>query len=351
MRHRRCDALAHHTWGHLAETKAKGPSSFPALPPAESAPERRVRALAGGSESRGTAVVSGWRTSTSSRLVALYQGRETSCWFNFNPENGRPASICSNTEHLSEAGGWGGYRYSLSPGESSRPPSEEKSKRSRILCILPSTVSQLLSATEQQGSFFIQGTEINQVGVVGIIRRTKPAGAYIVYSLDDMTGPPLDVKRWMDLEAANMNDCVIPPGTYIKVVGSLRSFQNHRSMVAFSVRRVEDYNEITSHMMEVVQAHLLNDSGSCTAMKNNAMTTMSLSRSNESTSYGFTANQSQVFNLIKSCPLPEGISVQSLMTSLKYLTPYDIRTCLKFLINEGHIFSTVDDDHFKSTYM
>ncbi|XP_036418471.1 replication protein A 32 kDa subunit-like [Colossoma macropomum] len=243
-----------------------------------------------------------------------------------------------------------GYRYRLSPGESSRSPSEGTSKRSRILCVLPCTVSQLLSATEQQGSFFIQGTEINQVTVVGIVRRTKPAVAYVVYSLDDMTGPPLDVKQWMDLEDANMNDCVIPPGTYIKVVGSLRSFQNHRSMVAFSTCRVEDYNEITSHMMEVVQAHLLNDSSSCSMMKKKAMTSiMSLSRSNESTSYGFTANQSQVFNLIKSCPLAEGISVQSLKTSLKYLTPYDIRTCLKFLINEGHIFSTVDDDHFKST--
>ncbi|XP_017576916.2 replication protein A 32 kDa subunit-like isoform X1 [Pygocentrus nattereri] len=245
-----------------------------------------------------------------------------------------------------------GYRYSLSPGESSRPPREGKSKRSHILCVLPCTVSQLRSATEQQGSFFIQGKEINQVGVVGIVRRTKPAVAYVVYSLDDMTGPSLDVKQWMDLEAANMNDRVIPPGTYIKVVGSLRSFENHRSMVAVSVRRVEDYNEITSHMMEVVQANLLNDGSSCSVTKNKTVTTiMSLSSSNKSTSYGFTANQSQVFNLIKSCPLAEGIAMQSLMTSLKYLTTYDIRTCLKFLINEGHIFSTVDDDHFKSTYM
>lgn len=33
--------------------------------------------------------------------------------------------------------------------------------------------------------------------------------------------------------------------------------QNNRSLVAFSVRPLEDMNEITSHMLEVVQAHML----------------------------------------------------------------------------------------------
>lgn len=33
--------------------------------------------------------------------------------------------------------------------------------------------------------------------------------------------------------------------------------KNNRSLVAFSVRPLEDMNEITSHMLEVVQAHML----------------------------------------------------------------------------------------------
>ncbi|XP_049331980.1 replication protein A 32 kDa subunit isoform X2 [Astyanax mexicanus] len=215
-----------------------------------------------------------------------------------------------------------GYRCRSSPGESSFSPYEGKSKRSRILCMMPCTVSQLRSASEQKDSFFINGLEINQVSVVGIIRKYKPYVAYVVYTLDDMTGAPLDVKQWVDLEDASMNSYVIPPGSYIKVVGSLRSFQHQRSLVAFSIRRLEDLNEITSHMLEVVQAHLLNISSSCSA----------------------------VFNLIKSCSLAEGISVQNLRTALKYMSLYDIRNSLQFLINEGHIFSTVDENHFKATY-
>uniref|UniRef100_A0A8B9LHN5 Replication protein A C-terminal domain-containing protein n=1 Tax=Astyanax mexicanus TaxID=7994 RepID=A0A8B9LHN5_ASTMX len=243
-----------------------------------------------------------------------------------------------------------GYRCRSSPGESSFSPYEGKSKRSRILCMMPCTVSQLRSASEQKDSFFINGLEINQVSVVGIIRKYKPYVAYVVYTLDDMTGAPLDVKQWVDLEDASMNSYVIPPGSYIKVVGSLRSFQHQRSLVAFSIRRLEDLNEITSHMLEVVQAHLLNNSSSCSAVKNKYMTKENLSNANDLTAYGFTANQNQVFNLIKSCSLAEGISVQNLRTALKYMSLYDIRNSLQFLINEGHIFSTVDENHFKATY-
>lgn len=32
--------------------------------------------------------------------------------------------------------------------------------------------------------------------------------------------------------------------------------QNNRSLVAFSVRVLEDLNEVTSHMLEVVNAHM-----------------------------------------------------------------------------------------------
>ncbi|XP_066531695.1 replication protein A 32 kDa subunit-like isoform X2 [Hoplias malabaricus] len=157
-----------------------------------------------------------------------------------------------------------GYKHSFSPGESSCLPREGQPKRSGILYILPCTVSQLRSATELRESFFIRDLELNQLSVVGLIRRTKPASEFVLYSLDDMTGAPMDVKQWMNLEDENMNSRFIPPGTYVKVVGSLHSFQHHRSMVAFSVRRLQDLNEITSHMLEVVQTHLFNHNNSGT---------------------------------------------------------------------------------------
>ncbi|XP_060760760.1 replication protein A 32 kDa subunit-like [Neoarius graeffei] len=246
------------------------------------------------------------------------------------------------------------YGYSSSSRGFSSSNNERKPKAAGILHVMPCTVSQLLSATEHAtDSFFIRNTELNQVTVVGLIRKTKPMLTHLMYSLDDMTGPFLDVKQWLTPEQdVNMNHFVIPPGTYVKVVGSLRSFQRHRFVVAFKIHQLDNYNEITSHMLEVIQAHLHNDRSSCSRMKNETMTSAIINTSNASdpATIGFTANQRQVFTLIKSCALAEGISVQRLMSSLKYLSFHDVRACLQFLINEGHIFSTVDDCHFKCTY-
>ncbi|XP_032367105.1 replication protein A 32 kDa subunit-A isoform X2 [Etheostoma spectabile] len=65
-----------------------------------------------------------------------------------------------------------------------------------------------------------------------------------------MTGPPLNVKQWVNTEAS------AAPGTYVKVTGSLRSLDGQRSLLAMNIRCIEDLNEITSHMLEVVRAHM-----------------------------------------------------------------------------------------------
>ncbi|KAM3858606.1 replication protein A 32 kDa subunit-like [Diretmus argenteus] len=84
-----------------------------------------------------------------------------------------------------------------------------------------------------------------------------------------------------------------PPGTYVKISGRLRNFKGQRSLLATNVRCPEDVNEITSHMLEVVQAH------------------MQL--------FG------KVLCVIKRCSHREGISFQDLKRDLGYLSITDIR--------------------------
>ncbi|XP_044540267.1 replication protein A 32 kDa subunit-like, partial [Gracilinanus agilis] len=63
---------------------------------------------------------------------------------------------------------------------------------------------------------------------------------------------------------------------------------------------------------------------------------------------GLTVTQNQVLNLIKACPRPEGMNFQDLKAQLHNLNVSVIKQAVDFLSNEGHIYSTVDDDHFKS---
>lgn len=242
-------------------------------------------------------------------------------------------------------------------------------QRTRTNQIVPCTVSQLMSASQADESFRVGEVEVAQITIVGLIRSTDKSMTNIQYKVDDMTAAPMDVKQWVDTEDPSVDSAVLPPGTYVKVSGNLRSFQNHRSVVAFSIRLVEDRNEITSHMLEVVQAHMAlskapsgtmaggpigvgMNSNSMTSSRPGAMEGMGgggYSGGNDNIANGLSPNQNQVLRLIRSSQDAQGISLQELKQRLIGMSLVVIKQAVEFLSNEGHIFSTIDEDHFKST--
>ncbi|XP_036442438.1 replication protein A 32 kDa subunit [Colossoma macropomum] len=263
-----------------------------------------------------------------------------------------------------------GGGYTQSPGGFGSPAASQggdKKGRTRAQQIVPCTVAQLMSASQAEDVFRVGDVEVAQVTIVGIIRSTDKSMTNIQYKVDDMTGAPMDVKQWVDTEDPSVDSSVIPPNTYVKVSGNLRSFQNNRSLVAFSVRPLEDMNEITSHMLEVVQAHMLLSKPQAMAGgggMNSSIMPMSrpgmggmgsmgmtggYSGANAMANNGLSPNQNQVLSLIKSCPEPQGISIQELKQRLSGMSVTVIRQVVDFLSNEGHIFSTIDEDHFRST--
>ncbi|KAM7421244.1 hypothetical protein PAMA_015408 [Pampus argenteus] len=256
--------------------------------------------------------------------------------------------------------------YTQSPGGFASPSLSqggEKKGRTRATQIIPCTVSQLMSASQADEAFKVGDVEVSQVTIVGVIRSTDKSMTNIQYKVDDMTGAPMDVKQWVDTEDPSVDSAVLPPGTYVKVSGNLRSFQNHRSVVAFSVRTLEDMNEITSHMLEVVQAHMAlgkpnamlgtggGISSDVTPMSRPGTGSMGggYAGANDMVNNGLSANQNQVLSLIRGCPDPQGISIQDLKQRLSGISLAVIKQAVEFLSNEGHIFSTVDEDHYKST--
>ncbi|XP_056142595.1 replication protein A 32 kDa subunit isoform X1 [Lampris incognitus] len=255
--------------------------------------------------------------------------------------------------------------YNQSPGGFASPSLSqggEKKGRTRATQLIPCTVSQLMSAVQTDEAFRIGEVEISQVTLVGVIRSTEKSMTNIQYKVDDMTCAPMDVKQWVDTEDPSVDSTVVPPGTYVKVSGNLRSFQNHKSVVAYNIRPLEDMNEITSHMLEVVQAHMQLSKpqtvvGGGGEMSRSGVGNMGgmggvsggYSGANDMAYNGLNPNQNQVLRLIRSCPDAQGISIQDLKQRLSGMSLAVIKQAVEFLSNEGHIFSTIDEDHFKST--
>nr|XP_056702752.1 replication protein A 32 kDa subunit [Euleptes europaea] len=262
------------------------------------------------------------------------------------------------------SGGYGGSSmgagYTESPGGFGSPSATqgEKKSRSRSQNIVPCTVSQLLSAEQIEEAFKVREAEISQVAIVGIIRQAEKAPTNILYKVDDMTAAPMDVRQWVDTDEPGSENVVVPPGTYVKVVGHLRSFQNKKSLVAFKLIPLEDMNEFTTHMLEVVNAHMVLRKSSLLSASTVAPRSFASSGMGNMASYGgslampvggLSPHQSQVLNLIKSATSTEGISLQELKSQLHNMNVATIRKAVEFLSSEGHIYSTVDDEHFRST--
>ncbi|XP_007120403.1 replication protein A 32 kDa subunit isoform X2 [Physeter macrocephalus] len=231
----------------------------------------------------------------------------------------------------SSFGGAGGYTQSPGGFGSPTPSQAEKKSRARAQHIVPCTISQLLSATLVDEVFKIGNVEISQVTIVGIIRNAEKAATNIVYKIDDMTAAPMDVRQWVDTD-------------------------NKKSLVAFKIMPLEDMNEFTTHILEVVNAHMMlsksnsQPSAGRAPISNPGMGEAGNFGGNSfMPANGLNMAQNQVLNLIKACPRPEGLNFQDLKNQLQHMTVASIKQAVDFLSNEGHIYSTVDDDHFKST--
>ncbi|XP_041932393.1 replication protein A 32 kDa subunit-like isoform X1 [Alosa sapidissima] len=221
--------------------------------------------------------------------------------------------------------------------------------RPNALCVVPCTVSQLHSATEIQSGFSMGEIEINMVSLVGIVRRVSSSMSSMLYLLDDMTGAPIGARFWLDGEEDGVENSAIPPGTYVKIIGRLRSFENHRSVVGLHIRRLQDLNEITSHILEVTQAHMAYGNPPLHKTNNTSISYIGTEQHQSVKNVeGFSPAQNEVFKLIKSYPDPSGISLKILSNCVTPQYLFNIKNCLQFLTNEGHIYTTVDDDHFKA---
>lgn len=251
--------------------------------------------------------------------------------------------------------GAGGQGY-MSPGGFGTPQqSDDKKFRQRAQNILPVTIAEIINSTQNDDKFFSSEIEIYQVKILGLVRTLKESPTRLDYEIDDLTGPPLEVKQFVD------NDESVPieekiqamrENTYVCVRGTVRSFGGKKSVVAFKISPVTDMNELTHHILEVIYSH-----ASLTNQATKVLGTQSIGSSlnighgdhSDVMVSGLTVIQNQVHVAIRNNTSAEGASVESVCKQIKGVPEKAIRDAIEFLSSEGHIYSTIDDDHYKAT--
>ena len=116
----------------------------------------------------------------------------------------------------------------------------------------------------QDDKFVFDNVEMHQVTTVGLVREVNEQETRLEYKIDDMSGPTIDVKQFVDSgDDGNPNErtVLVRENTYVRIYGHVRSFNNKRSIVAFKIQPVTDMNELTNHLLETIHAHIYHTKG------------------------------------------------------------------------------------------
>lgn len=219
----------------------------------------------------------------------------------------------------------------MSPGLNS-PGFGSQKKVNRSQTLLPVTAAMINKAEYNvtEDVFTYEGVEIHQITFIGIVREVQEAATNISYKIDDMTGHHFNVKKWIDgddkSEGYNRSEC--REDTYVRVIGNMKSFQEGkvRSILAFHMIPITDFNEITFHLLDVIHANL------CPKRTDNCQADQTSQNYGISSAYGLSTNDAgltgphkTVFNYISSCIAEQGISVDELQKKNHNLNEQQLR--------------------------
>lgn len=239
--------------------------------------------------------------------------------------------------------GGGGFFSSDSPATVASPSKPGGGTRA-AQTLTPVTIKQLYEAKQSHpdDAFTLDGKELNQISIIGVILSVSEQSTNLNFEVDDGTGK-IEVRVWLDSDYSNEwirkrreKWC---ERTYVRVVGHLRSFQNQKNIVAFSycgIQPLTDFNQLTHHFLSVIKIHLDNTRGAHFSQGGSNYSNQTLPPLHQ-----------QIIRILQGNK-SNGFSRSHLQQTLR-ISAMELNQALETLSGEGHIYSTVDEDHFRTT--
>ncbi|KAG5635535.1 hypothetical protein H0H81_010947 [Sphagnurus paluster] len=241
------------------------------------------------------------------------------------------------------------------------------------------TVAQVLRASQAHADaeWTIDDTEIGQVTLVGQVVTIQSQSTNCVYWVDDGTGR-IEARHWVDSTSEEDSGkwSGIEESMYVRVTGTLKTFGSKRYINATHIRVATDPHEVYFHILEAIYVTLMVDRGLVRRPPFSSLRILkqiqSSSRSNMSIAPGSGGGasayaspqagsgvQDQYFHLpplqqkivrfISTQPRSEeGIHVSSIARAVtgSIGDAEKINDALDKLMDDGLVYTTIDDSHF-----
>jgi len=274
---------------------------------------------------------------------------------------------------------WGNNDYESSGGfqasQSADTPGGGEKKRARAQNLVPVHVREINEAPEE--GLVIEGRPVGMVEFVGTVKSVDVQASKTLYTVEDYTGS-ISAVHWTDGDKASGSDETINEGDEVRVAGVVRSTKGEKHIMVFRVAPIQGGQaEADAHKLEVVYAKMkirqlvdkenaaigVNGGGGGSSGLSNSMvggfggsTGMNGAGGGGGAGSGaggssFSNNKHEaVFKMLQGCNRDEGLHRDEVLQGLKgRLNKKEVDDALTYLSDEGHIYATMDEDHFKTT--
>jgi len=259
-------------------------------------------------------------------------------------------------------------------GGSQQSPSKKSNYEKQ--CLMSATIKQLIDCDTkpEDESFLLDGQEVSLVKIVGTIIEEERQSTNVTLQVEDASGR-MEVKMWIaeDGDLGDDTRAEWAQGVTVEVVGQLRSYNGAKNITAYSIKKIEDFNAVSHHMLEAIYVHLRNTNkitqGNSAVKTESTMQSMNAMQTNSFNSNNFGAQQitsaggdhmgsgnvtnDQILAVFSADSGEAGVAlsqVQSILSSKNInIGAGQIKQIVDGLCEEGLLYSTIDDEHFKST--
>ncbi|KAI1503870.1 putative replication factor-a protein [Biscogniauxia marginata] len=243
--------------------------------------------------------------------------------------------------------GGGFFGGSQAGSQTARPINDES--------LRPVTIKQLIDAEQAFGDapFRIDGVEIKQVTLVGMVRQISPQTTNITYRLDDGTGI-IEVKQWLDADKQDdASRHTFREEEYVRVWGRLKSFSNKRHVGAHVIKPVADINEVNYHLLESTYVHLfftkgLPDTaggGAAAGDDDSMFVDGGHTADADSKTRNYSAKARAMYNYLNNAKGNEGTNVHVIGRATG-MAIQDVMMAADELLTAGTVYTTIDDETF-----
>lgn len=262
---------------------------------------------------------------------------------------------------------WGSNDYETSGGfsstQSADTPGGGEKKRARAQNLVPVHIKEITEAPED--GLTVEGRPVGMMEFVGTVNSVDIAASKTTYTVDDGTGT-VPAVHWTDGEKSVASDEIIEEGMQVRVIGVMRSTKGEKHIMAFRVARVTGGQaELDAHKLEIAYAKIKirqlvdkeNTAIGANPLSNSMVggfggstgATPAAAAGGGGSTFGNPKHES-VFKMLQGCSRDEGLHRDEVAKGLNgRLTKKEVDDALAYLSDEGHIYATMDEDHFKTT--